>query len=156
MENQFIKYLDIRQPSKHETYDEVQKIPNHWIFRHEERIGRYFYTIHKCGVELAEELKILFPDLVDKLDKLLCNYQCIYDGVPIHKDDRDVAFNYIINSGGDNVETVWYDDNYKEIHRECIEAKKWHQLTVNVLHTVEGITNKRFGITITPAYCKRS
>ncbi len=149
MENQFVKYLNIRQPSRYKNYYQVQKIPNHW------KHGSGFYTIHKCGDELTEELKILFPDLVDKsthytrIDNLLCNYQCIYRGVPIHKDDRDFAFNYIINTGGNNVETVWYDDNYKEIHRECIEPNKWHQLKVNVLHTVEGITNKRFGITIT-------
>ena len=155
MENQFIKYLDIRQPSKYKTYEEIQKIPNHRKAKsdgyNEERIGRLFYSLHKCDAELTEELKILFPDLIDTSDILLCNYQCIYNGLPIHNDNRDVAFNFIIEPGGDNAETVWYDDNYKEIHRECIEAKKWHQFNTNALHSVEGITNKRFGITITSA-----
>ena len=60
MENQFVKYLNIRQPSRYKNYYQVQKIPNHW------KHGSGFYTIHKCGDELTEELKILFPDLVDK------------------------------------------------------------------------------------------
>jgi len=136
----FIKYLDIQHPSIYKkTLNEIKKIPNIFQFQHEE----HFYSVHECEQKLMVELKQLFPNFNSYL------YQCIGDGLPIHKDiDRNDAFNFIINPGGENVETVWYDDNYNEIHRECIEPNRWHKINVNILHTVKGITNKRLSITV--------
>ena len=137
--NIFIKYLDIPKPSTYLKLEEVKKIPNIFQFPDEE----HFYSIHECEQKLMVELKQLFPNCSSYI------YHCIGDGLPIHRDiDRNIAFNFIINPGGENVETVWYDDDYNEIYRECIEPNRWHQIKVDGLHTVKGITNKRLSITV--------
>jgi len=136
---EFIKYLDIPPPSTYLKLEEVKKLENKFVYKDEE----HFYSIHRCEPKLKAELLKIYPNANS------FNYQVIGDELPIHKDiNRIRAFNFIIEPGGINVETVWYDDDYNEIHRECIESNRWHQLNVNVLHTVKGITNKRYSITI--------
>jgi len=139
--NMYVQYIDAPAPSTHMKLEEVQTLKNEWAHF---SLGPT-YSAHDVEQELMNELYKTFPPNI--FNAYL--YQCIGPSIPIHKDiARDTCFNYILNTGGDNVETVWYDDNYKEIHREYIEPNRWHQLKVDVLHTVEGITNKRYGITV--------
>ena len=136
---EFVKYLDIPTPSTYLKLEEAKKLENKFVYQDEE----HFYSIHRCEPKLKEELQKIYPNANS------FNYQIIGDGLPIHKDiDRTKAFNFIIESGGVNVETVWYDNDYNEMHRERIEPNRWHQIRVDVLHTVKGITNKRYSITI--------
>lgn len=60
--------------------------------------------------------------------------------VPMHKDfGRHYAINYMVDTGGENVYTVWWDDNFKEIKRDKVELSRWCILSTKVLHGVEGI-----------------
>ncbi|MBI33463.1 MAG: hypothetical protein CMD98_06325 [Gammaproteobacteria bacterium] len=135
----FVEYLDIPTPPTYKNLKEVEELPNHFQYKHEEN----FYSTHYCELELKLWLMNTFPEGKS------FNYQRIGDGLPVHTDvDRNECINYLIRPGGEQVETVWFDDNYQEIHRECIEPNRWHKLKVDVLHTVEGVTDKRLSITV--------
>lgn len=105
------------------------------------------YTIHECQEELAEYLKIIFPEYTK------FRYQTLKKGVPIHVDfGRTRAVNYIIDTGGPDVKTIWY--NSTPIHDKIpvfdivLPAKVWHELKVDVLHTVMNIETTRYAITV--------
>lgn len=60
---------------------------------------------------------------------------------PIHYDyGRKYAFNYLLNTGGEDVWTCWYDSDKKLIEKHKIEPFRWHAIAVNPeLHAVQGI-----------------
>jgi|TARA_R100000030_G_scaffold77306_1_gene60184 hypothetical protein len=102
------------------------------------------YTIHECQDELREYLKELFPEC----EKF--RYQTLIKGVPVHKDrGRTTAINYIIETGGNNVQTIWYEEDYTTpTHNVILPKKKWHELQVDLYHTVANIEERRFAITV--------
>jgi hypothetical protein len=72
--------------------------------------------------------------------------------LPIHKDtNRYVAYNYIIDPGGDDVYTCFYDDNHNLISKTKIEVNRWHKLDVRTFHNVEGMTRPRIALTVYPS-----
>ena len=88
-------------------------------------------------------------DWVHDLFKSDCytQYQIVREGVHIHKDvGRDVAFNYILQPGGDSVSTNLYDEDQNLIHSEIIQPKRWHRLKTDVYHNVTGMTTDRVAI----------
>lgn len=71
-------------------------------------------------------------------------YQLIYPNVPIHIDHGalpNLALNYILKSGGDNVVTTMYDERLNPVQSMCIEERKWHTMEIDQLHGVENITD---------------
>lgn len=76
-------------------------------------------------------------------------YQIIREGIHIHKDGaRDVAFNYIIEPGGDEVRTNMYDEEKQLLCSEVILPKTWHRLKTDVFHNVTGIVNDRVAVSV--------
>lgn len=76
-------------------------------------------------------------------------YQYIGKNLGIHTDfGRKTAINYIIELGGNNVITKWYDENNQVIEQHIIEQKRWHKLIVDVKHNAENITSDRYAISI--------
>jgi hypothetical protein len=79
-------------------------------------------------------------------------YHRIGKNIPIHVDNfRKECYNYIIDCGGDNVYTNFYDeDKVTLLHQEVIPARTWHKLNVSVNHNVTGIEpgRSRFALTI--------
>jgi hypothetical protein len=60
--------------------------------------------------------------------------------VPIHKDwSRSFPVNYVIEAGGNNVITSWYNDDHSLIEEHKIKPNKWHILSGKVFHGVKGI-----------------
>ena len=102
------------------------------------------YTIHEVQDDLRVWLQKIFPN------NIKFRYQTLVDGVPIHRDrGRDTALNYIIDTGGENVQTVWYDkDKVKITHSVILTSGVWHELQVNHYHTVTNIQGRRFAITV--------
>ena len=98
--------------------------------------------------------------------------QVIKNGVPVHVDiGRKVAYNYIIETGGTNVLTAYFniDDFIQDrtnihlkllpkldcppaepIYTVCIEPNRWHKLNVSIPHSVLNIESERIAITVTP------
>lgn len=69
--------------------------------------------------------------------------------IPMHKDfGRHYGINYTIDTGGENVYTAWWDDNFKELQRTKIEPSRWAILSTKVLHGVDGIEPNRNRISI--------
>lgn len=102
------------------------------------------YTMHECPLRLREWLQPVFPYHHNFM------YQTIRDGIPIHIDTgRPGAINFILDTGGDNVQTVWYaDDQTTVLESVALEPFRWHRLKVDSYHTVRNITGTRFSITI--------
>jgi len=66
----------------------------------------------------------------------------------IHKDPRDYAINFVLQQGGPNVTTSFYDDDKNLIRAEVIPKWQWHYFNTQVYHAVNNITDTRIGITI--------
>ena len=98
--------------------------------------------------------------------------QIIKNGAPVHVDiGRKVAYNYIIETGGSDVLTAYFniDDFIQDrnnrhlrlfpkldgppaepLYSVCIEPNRWHKLDVSFPHTVLNIESERMAITVTP------
>lgn len=93
------------------------------------------------------------------------NVQVIKKGLPIHIDfGRKYAYNFIIETGGDDVKTCfynrtdfYYDENNKlrpknafsTIEEICIPAMQWHKINVSTPHNVINIEKIRISLTVT-------
>ena len=66
----------------------------------------------------------------------------------IHKDGRVFAINYLIDSGGENVETLFFNDNKELIETNIMREGSWALLHTNTFHCVTNITKLRKAITI--------
>jgi hypothetical protein len=77
-------------------------------------------------------------------------YQIVRPGIATHIDtDRVIIYNYLLNTGGPEVYTVWYDtDKTTEKYRIKIPSFTWHSLDVSTNHTVLGIETVRIAISV--------
>ena len=113
------------------SFDNLNEIEN---LKNEDKEKKNIYNNHF--------LKSLFPKCTS------FRYQLLRDGIPKHVDvDRVMCYNYILQSGGVNVETVWWD-NDKEIYRTRIPEKKWHKINVTTEHSIENIETERVAISV--------
>jgi hypothetical protein len=76
--------------------------------------------------------------------------QVIKKNIIIHKDvNREIVYNYILDCGGNDVLTVWYDeDKTTELLNVKIPKNTWHVMDVTKFHTVKNITETRIALTI--------
>ena len=76
-------------------------------------------------------------------------YQVLRAGIPKHTDARRYGIiNYVIDAGGDNVVTKWYDSDDNVIETKVVEEKKWYKMKTDIDHTIEGMTSDRLMLTI--------
>jgi hypothetical protein len=114
------------------------------------------YTLHRCQDELSEYLKEMFPESIGFW------YHTIVQELPIHQNSDFSEFynrklpsnrlNYVIDAGGDNVQTNWYNTGnpYGELIETVVFPERvWHELEVFVYHNVNNIDEgrRRFAIT---------
>ena len=131
-----IEFLDLPNPPCFLNIESIKLKENIWIGNKE------IYGIYYCEDELTNFLKHLFPKCTN------FRYQILRNGIPKHVDvDRATNYNYILQAGGSNVETVWWK-NDKEIYRTCLPEKKWHKFNVGIEHSIENIETERVGITV--------
>jgi len=147
----YIKYLNISSVPE-ELLDNVDSI---LAQKPENMLVREFSTFQYKTINSS------LNQWIQDTFKIKCyaKYQVIYAGIPIHKDnpafpgDRRLAFNYLLNLGGNNVVTTVYDeDKITELQSEVIPLKTWHSLVVERYHGVVGISNTdpRVALTVTP------
>jgi len=101
------------------------------------------YRILKCSDKLHDHVSLFFKR------PIFCGVQLILDNQGVHIDyKRTVVYNYIIETGGPNVTTSFYNnlEKSKKIESVCIEPLRWHKLLVFVPHQVEGMIRKRIAI----------
>ena len=83
-------------------------------------------------------------------------YQIIENDMPVHTDDgRTFAYNYLLQSGGDNIATRWWkDDNI--IFSKVFSTHTWHWLDVSTPHDVEKVDSERVAISLKYAKWKEN
>ena len=77
-------------------------------------------------------------------------FQMMCLDVPTHKDHvSQIKINYVLETGGDQVLTNFYDDDQNLLESYCIEPNRWHIFDASVYHSVTNIAANqvRFGIT---------
>lgn len=86
--------------------------------------------------------------------KFVAQYQIIYLGLPIHKDEanRKLAYNYLLDQGGNNVKTIIFDDDKKILQSEILPLKTWHSIKTDMFHGVFGLEKNipRVSLSVTP------
>lgn len=86
--------------------------------------------------------------------KFVAQYQIIYLGIPIHKDEanRKLAYNYLLDQGGNNVKTIIFDDNKTILQSEILPLKSWHSIKTDMYHGIFGLqkNNPRVSLSVTP------
>lgn len=85
---------------------------------------------------------------LDKTQSTIAVQKLIPGPSRIHADVyRELAYNYIVDCGGDAVATCFYNDDRSPLVEHIIQPHRWHLLNVDVLHNVKNITGTRIAIT---------
>lgn len=103
------------------------------------------FYLYECKPILYEFLKDQF-DGCDSFGILK-----VFSTNNIHTDiNRDIVFNYVIETGGPNVETVFWDsiNGMRQIQRVKIEPHRWCRLEVSIPHSIESIVSNRIIISV--------
>ena len=134
-------------------YLNLPLIPNDLIKPIEDivsKTGSRFYASYFIVQDTSKELNDYLKTIFDF--KFVSHYQIINSQIPIHIDinDRKVAYNYLLATGGNNVTTSIYDSNYCITQSEQIPIHQWHRLNTGKLHGVRGIETLRVSISVTP------
>jgi hypothetical protein len=77
--------------------------------------------------------------------------QVIYGDLYIHTDiERTFAINYILETGGDNVQTCFYDEKNILLEKYVVQEKQWAKLDVTVPHNVINVkpNSRRIGLSV--------
>jgi len=100
---------------------ETQKNGNyHWTASHNEKLNSW------CRENICNEMYFAFQLMVGDL--------------PIHKDiDTQTKFVYILEPGGSQVYTKFWDDDENFLDEYIIESNRWHILKADTNHSVTGI-----------------
>lgn len=71
-------------------------------------------------------------------------YQLITNDLPMHQDicEQDYKFNYVYETGGDNVLTQWEGEEI------VCEPYTWYRLNVRNYHAVSNVVSDRLSITV--------
>ena len=141
--SKFLQYLNniphLPEDMILEVHESIRIFPN--IFQNPD------YEYYKKYV-VTKKLQLYVQDLFTVGHSV--SVHVIQNKIAIHKDlGRSVAYNYIINSGGDHAETCFYDNSYQLIEKHNIKEHCWHRLDVSVNHNVINLVTPRIALTIT-------
>ncbi len=104
------------------------------------------YASYDVSKELNDYLQSFFKE------KARIKYLVISKSLPIHIDagTPEYKYNYVIQLGGNNVETVWYDsmnESRSILHKELCDANVWYSISNGIPHTVNNLEGVRIIIT---------
>lgn len=115
---------------------------------------------NKNNIALFEKEYLWSDDFNQEIDQwgkenicpnMYFGFQIISYDLPLHKDHVTVSkLNYILDTGGENVVTEWYDDDQTTLLQSTIlEPFRWHIIKADTYHTVKNVgpNKKRFAIT---------
>ena len=107
-----------------------------------------WYRVYTCDQALTDWVIENFPVEVD-----LVEYVVSDRAIVMHTDlGRDQAYNYLLDAGGTNIITEFYNsDQTQMIDNIEYQTNKWYVLNVGLPHKVSGPqTAPRFLISVTP------
>lgn len=144
----------------HIEYLNLPEIPDHLLHSISEILAMDRRRTPLMDQYRNYENKFVKPELITWLKSNVfdflfrCHYQVIYPGISIHKDPgRDIAFNYILEPGGNIARALIYDDDMKTVLEDKIIPKYvWHRFNVSKYHTVldMDLSMLRVAITVEP------
>lgn len=101
------------------------------------------YKIYDCTTILKNFLIQIFGT------EYKFRVQTIFSDIKIHVDDkRSFAYNYLISTGGENVETIFHYEDNTILEKIVILPNVWHSLNVNVKHSVKNVESPRISLTV--------
>lgn len=99
--------------------------------------------------KIYQEIVNIFPEDKRKFFKKICVQTILPTWNDyIHKDPRDIAINFLLNLGGDNVLTSFYNDDNQLIYEETIDIHKWHWFSTKTNHCIKNISGRRAAISL--------
>ena len=130
------------------SYEQVITL-DPWVLKYED--GRVydtdFYKVYIANKELCDWIKSVFEEELEYIEYLVA-----YKPLPMHKDlERTQAYNYVTETGGNNVQTEFYDFDRTTLlsSTEC-NPGTWYFLNVSYPHRVVGeLTSPRVIISVT-------
>ncbi len=107
-------------PSELDRY-QTQNFDNyHWTDTHNKKLNQW------CQENICSDMYFAF--------------QIMTGDLPIHKDiGTKTKFVYVIETGGSNVYTKFWDDDSELLDEYLIEKHRWHILKADTNHSVTGI-----------------
>jgi hypothetical protein len=77
-------------------------------------------------------------------------FQYAVGGLPVHKDTSKIKLNYVLNTGGSDVITSFYDeDKTTVLNSYRIDPQRWHLIKVDVFHGVKNISADSYRFSVT-------
>lgn len=139
MKSQYIQYINLPQipaeiidtlPKNLTCYDTVQYHNYHWTDSHNQDLNLW------AQKNISENIYFAFQMMTGDLAR--------------HKDiDTKTKFVYIIDTGGSNVVTRFWDDDFNLLDEYVIEPFRWHILKADTYHSVEGIELDQYRWSVT-------
>ena len=140
MNNNYISYLDLPKipdsilnslPRKLEDYVPKRNyFTFHWSESHNIELDKW------CKENISKDLYYAF---------MLTNGDLL-----LHKDVGTITkLNYIIDAGGDQVYTKFYNEDKKLVREYVIEPHRWHLLKSDSYHSVNGIAKNQLRFSVT-------
>jgi hypothetical protein len=98
--------------------------------------------------QILKTLPLKISDLIDPEHDIL--FQTINSDLNnyIHKDGRAFAINYLIDPGGNNVETLFFNEDKDIVETNVMVQNSWALLETSKFHCVTNISTLRKAITI--------
>lgn len=104
------------------------------------------YASYEVNDDLHKFLESFFKN------DIRVRYQVIKKTLDIHMDvgEHTSKLNYIVQAGGDNVLTRWYDsvDSPVQIDSVCCQEKVWYDIDIKTPHDISEILHPRISITV--------
>jgi hypothetical protein len=106
-----------------------------------------WYHVYTCNDTLSAWIKNLLPFEVQYVEYIISD-----QAITLHKDiGRTRALNYILDTGGEQVTTEFFDDDENLLLQKVCEPHTWYDLNVGMYHRVaEPQDHARFLISVTP------
>ena len=137
--SRYIQYVNL--PSIPE--DIIQNLPTKLDVYKKETIENYHWTD-----SFNEKLNAWAQENICK--DIYYAFQMMTGDIPRHKDiDTKTKFVYIIDTGGSNVVTRFWDNDHMLLDEYIIEPFRWHILKADTYHSVEGIETDRYRWSVT-------
>ena len=106
-----------------------------------------WYRVYTCNDALMDYIKHTMPFDVQYVEYVISDR-----AIPMHRDlGRVRALNYVLETGGVNVATKFYNDDKRVMLEYVCDTHTWYELNVGAYHSVaEPQPNPRFLLSVTP------
>lgn len=131
------------------SLDQIRTLPQVTLYESDGNTYEVdWYRVYTCDSALTEWVKAHFPEEVDVVEYIVSDRAIV-----MHTDlGRSLAYNYILDTGGENIFTEFYNDSRDQlIERVEYAVGQWYLLNVSVPHQVNGEQSRpRVLISVTP------